>query len=278
MSLKPGQPENENILRAALEKGINYFDTADLYDKGANEITVGNAFKGMRDKVILATKVGNQWRPDGSGWDWNPSKVHILESVDKSLKRLQTDYIDLYQLHGGTVDDPFNETLEAFEQLVKQGKVRFYGISSIRPNVIRNWIEKSSIISVMMQYSMLDQRPEESIIPLLQEKEIGLLVRGAIAQGLLVDKQPVSYLEHTEDEVMQAKNAVHQASGTLRSPAQTALRFVSNNPAVTSVIAGIRTMEQLNENIDVLNSPELTIKEMELLRKSAEKRFYTQHR
>jgi aryl-alcohol dehydrogenase-like predicted oxidoreductase len=89
-------------------------------------------------KVIIATKVGNQWRADGSGWDWNPNKDYIISAVEQSLKRLQTDYIDLYQLHGGTMEDPIDETIEAFEQLQKQGKIRYYGISSIRPTVIEN--------------------------------------------------------------------------------------------------------------------------------------------
>src|SRR5690349_15222706 len=106
MSLKNDEQTNIQLIHRALERGINFFDTADLYDKGKNEEVLGKALKGSRDKVILATKVGNQWRSDGSGWDWNPHPAYILECVEKSLKRLQTDYIDLYQLHGGTIDDP----------------------------------------------------------------------------------------------------------------------------------------------------------------------------
>ena len=105
MSLKPNDPESEKILLQAIELGINYFDTADLYDKGANEEMLGRVFKANRNKIILATKAGNQWRPDGSGWDWNPRKEYILQCAEQSLKRLQTDYIDLFQLHGGTMND-----------------------------------------------------------------------------------------------------------------------------------------------------------------------------
>src|SRR5690349_1405782 len=88
--------ENENIelLHAATDLGINFFDTADLYDKGMSEIAVGKAIKKMRKKIVLATKVGNQWRSDGTGWDWNPRREYILQAIDKSLRRLQTDYID----------------------------------------------------------------------------------------------------------------------------------------------------------------------------------------
>src|SRR5690349_20993713 len=107
MSLSPDKEEESiQMIDRAIESGINYFDTADLYNRGMNEKLVGNALKSKRDKVIIATKVGNQWRADGSGWDWNPTKEYIIKSVEESLARLQTEYIDLYQLHGGTIDDP----------------------------------------------------------------------------------------------------------------------------------------------------------------------------
>ncbi|HTM91038.1 MAG TPA: aldo/keto reductase, partial [Flavisolibacter sp.] len=159
MSLKPNDPQSEKILHRAIELGINYFDTADLYDKGANEELLGRVLKEKRNQIILATKAGNHWRADGSGWDWNPRKEYILKCADESLKRLQTDYIDLFQLHGGTMNDPIDETMEAFEQLLKEGKIRYYGISSIRPNVIRHWSQHSNIVSVMTQNSLLDRRP-----------------------------------------------------------------------------------------------------------------------
>src|SRR5688572_11699324 len=106
MSLKPGNESAGEVIQKAIEHGINFFDTADLYDKGENEILVGNAIKEFRHKIILATKVGNEWKADGKSWEWNPHKEYILKAVDKSLHRLKTDHIDLYQLHGGTIDDP----------------------------------------------------------------------------------------------------------------------------------------------------------------------------
>lgn len=139
MSLGDDHSANSKLLHHAYNQGINYFDTADIYQNGFNETTVGKAFKEIRQQIIIATKVGNQLKPDGSGLDWNPTKTHILKSVDESLKRLQTDYIDLYQLHGGTMEDPIDETIEAFEQLKAEGKIRFYGISSIRPAVIHEY-------------------------------------------------------------------------------------------------------------------------------------------
>lgn len=278
MSLKDNQAENEKILHQALEYGINYFDTADLYNKGMNEISVGKAFKGKRQQAVIATKVGNQWREDGSGWDWNPHKEYILASIEGSLKRLQTDYIDLYQLHGGTIDDPIDETIEAFELLQKQGKIRYYGISSIRPNVISEYVRRSNIVSVMMQYSLLDRRPEETCLPLLQQHNIGVLARGSVASGLLVNKPAKPYLDYNEDDVQKAATAVKNLSGTDRSPAQTAIQFVLQNAAITSAVVGIRTLEQLKDAAETLSVSMLIVNETEELQKSIEKNFYKEHR
>ena len=96
MSLGDNQVTSNGILRKAADSGINYFDTADLYQKGLNELHVGAALKPIRKEVIIATKVGNQWRADGSGWDWNPSRDYIVMAAEQSLKRLKTDYIDFY--------------------------------------------------------------------------------------------------------------------------------------------------------------------------------------
>jgi len=278
MSLKDSQAENEKIIDQATEYGINYFDTADLYDKGMNETSVGKAFKGKREQAVIATKVGNQWRADGSGWDWNPRKEYILTAVEESLRRLQTDYLDLYQLHGGTIDDPIDETIEAFELLQKQGKIRYYGISSIRPNVINEYVRRSNIVSVMMQYSLLDRRPEETCLPLLHRHNIGVLARGSVANGLLVDKPAKPYLNYNEDQVQKAANAIRNLSGSHRSAAQTAIQFVLKNAAIISAVVGIRTLEQLKDAVETVSVPELTEAETEQLRESVEKNWYKEHR
>jgi aryl-alcohol dehydrogenase-like predicted oxidoreductase len=278
MSLKPDQKDFNNIIDAAIDRGINYFDTADLYDKGLNETLLGKAFKGKRDKVIIATKAGNQWRADGSGWDWNPRKEYILKCADESLKRLQIDYIDLYQSHGGTMEDNIDETIEAYEILLKQGKIRYYGLSSIRPNVIREFIKKSNIVSVMTQYSLLDRRPEESTLQLLHENNIGVLVRGSVATGLLANKPAKPYLNYNENQIADAANAVKSVSSNKRNAAQTAIQYVLKNPAVTSAIVGMRTMEQLKEAVETVNTPGLTEEETEILREAVPVNFYEQHR
>lgn len=278
MSLKPNDPQSEKNLQRSIELGINFFDTADLYDKGANEELLGRVLKQKRHQIILATKAGNQWKADGSGWNWNPRKEYILKCADESLKRLQTDYIDLFQLHGGTMNDPIDETIEAFEQLLKEGKIRYYGISSIRPNVIRYWSRHSNIVSVMTQYSMLDRRPEEETLNLLKQENIGVVVRGSVAQGLLVNKPPKSYLNYREEEVSKAAEAIQSVSTDKRTPANAAIQFVLHHPAITSAIVGMRTVGQLEEAIATINVPPLSNSEIELLKNSLSVNFYTDHR
>jgi len=278
MSLSGNTKENELIIEKAVELGINYFDTADLYEHGENEVKIGNLLKLKRDQVIIATKVGNQHRADGNGWDWNPKKEYILSAVEGSLKRLQTDYIDLYQLHGGTMEDPIDETIEAFEILKQQGKIRHYGISSIRPNVIREYVQRSGIVSVMMQYSLLDRRPEEESLELLQKNGIGVLGRGSIAQGLLVDKPAASYLNWSAGEVAHAAEIVHSITGRNSSSAQTAIRFVLQNQALNSAVMGIRTQAQLEDIAAAVNFPQLTVQEMDLLLRVSPAHYYLAHR
>lgn len=278
MSLGDNDTDNARLIHSAIDGGINFFDTADMYGKGLNETTVGKALQGKRDKVILSTKVGNQWRPDGSGWEWNPHKHYIISAVEQSLRRLNTDYIDLYQLHGGTVHDPVEDTIDAFESLQASGKIRYYGISSIRPNVIREYVKRSHIVSVMMQYNVLDRRAEETCLPLLLENDIAVLARGSLAGGLLVSKPAKIYLNYTEDEVYKAASAVHAISGMSRTPAQTAIRFALQQQGVTAAIVGVRTLEQLNDAIAVTHTPMLTDNEMIYLRACIPVNYYEQHR
>jgi aryl-alcohol dehydrogenase-like predicted oxidoreductase len=278
MSLDPEDDISEKLLLRALEEGINYFDTADLYQHGRNEELLGRAFRGKRDKIILATKVGNQWRPDGSGWDWNPSKKYILSSVDQSLKRLQTDSIDLYQLHGGTFVDPIDDIIETFELLRTAGKIRYYGISSIRPNVIREYVKRSSIISVMMQYSLLDRRPEEEMLPLLSASQIGVLARGTIARGLLISKPAEQYLNYTAGQVEMLKSALKSIGGKSHSFLEMSLQYVLQHSPVTSAVIGIRTEKQLLEALHAAHSKNLSDYQIEVLQNILPANKYLEHR
>ena len=277
MSLPEDEKSAIPVLHKAIELGINYLDTADIYNDGINELIIGKAIKGKRDNVVLASKAGNVRRPDG-GLDWNPTKQHILSSIEGSLERLQTDRIDLYQLHGGTIQDNIDETFEAFELLKQQGKIRYYGISSIRPNVIKEYIKKSSIVSVMTQYSLLDRRPEEETLELLHQNNIGVLVRGSVAQGLLINKVAKPYLDFSVEDVAKMARAVNKLSGKERTATQTAIKYVFHQKAVTSAVVGMRTLEQVEEAVNAVNVADLTTSELEMLKNTLRPNIYKEHR
>jgi len=283
MSVGTEEKAARRIIEAALEEGINYFDTADLYDFGENEKIVGQALKDVREQVIIATKVGNRWNNDHAGWSWDPSKAYIKEAVKNSLKRLRTDYIDLYQLHGGTIEDPIDETIEAFEELKAEGFIRYYGISSIRPNVIREYVEKSSIVSVMMQYSILDRRPEEEALPLLHEHGISVVTRGPLAKGLLSDKllekaTEKGYLDYNYEELRTVLPLLKENIAASRSFTEVALRYNLANSAVGSVVAGASSPEQIKSNAKAVRSLPLSEKEIAVIKELTKANAYQEHR
>ncbi|KAB7708850.1 aldo/keto reductase [Bacillus aerolatus] len=286
MSLGTEEKTARAIIETALEEGINYFDTADLYDFGLNETLVGTFLKPVREKVIIATKAGNRWEKGKEGWTWDPSKAYIKEAVKASLQRLQTDYIDLYQLHGGTLDDPIEETIEAFEELKKEGLIRAYGISSIRPNVIREFIAHSSIDSVMMQYSPLDRRPEEEALPLLQEHGISMVARGPLAKGLLstnwrekINKfHEKGFLDYSAAELSELLNGLENKLSDSRTLNGLALRYILQHEAVSSVVAGASSVSQLKENARAVKEAALSAEEFELVQTLTKANQYEQHR
>lgn len=283
MSIGTEEITARRIIDTALDEGINYFDTADLYDFGENEKIVGKALKEIRDKVIIATKVGNRWNPSKDGWSWDPSKSYIKEAVKTSLKRLGTDYIDLYQLHGGTNGDPIDNTIEAFEELKAEGMIRYYGISSIRPNVIREFVKKSSIVSVMMQYSILDRRPEEEALPLLQDNGVSVVSRGPLAKGVLSERMlekasEKGYLDYSLKELSEILPLLKEKVASARSFTEVALQYNLANPAVASVVAGASSPEQIRNNAKAVRSKPLTVEEIALIKEVTKGNVYKEHR
>ncbi|WP_230502819.1 aldo/keto reductase [Sutcliffiella rhizosphaerae] len=285
MSLGTNEHNARDIVKRALELGVNYFDTADLYDLGENEKIVGNALRGQRDNVILATKAGNRWIPGQDGWEWDPSKKHIHSAIKDSLHRLKTDYIDLYQLHGGTIEDPTDETIDAFEELKKEGLIREYGISSIRPNVIKRFIENSSIISVMMQFSMLDNRPEEWL-ELFQTHNVGIIARGPLAKGLLSDEwneklktkyAGKGYMDYSDKDLSEILPKLKDIIGD-RSLEAAAFHYCLSQPSVAAVIPGASSIEQLEANVRAIQKYEFSIGEMKQLQGLLKQTVYKEHR
>ncbi|AWB44774.1 oxidoreductase [Paenibacillus sp. CAA11] len=282
MSLGTDMEFGTKLIHQAMDLGVNFLDTADLYDSGRNEEVVGEAIRGRRQDVVIATKVGNRRIPGREGWVWDPSKDYILNAVKESLRRLGTDYIDLYQLHGGTLDDPIDETIEAFEQLQKEGLIRYYGISSIRPNVIREYVSRSRIVSVMNQYSLLDRRAEEEVLPLLEKNGIGLIARGPLAGGRLAGtgetKVQDGYLDYSSEELKQVRLQLRELAGSPEDMGTIAIRYSLQHPAVAAAIPGASSVNQLLDNIRAAKRGTLTETEYSKLQSISKPNQYENHR
>lgn len=251
MSLPQNQQEAGTIIDAAVSSGINYFDTADLYNKGKNEELVGTLLKPHRQNIVLATKVGNQWDANSDDVKWNATKSYITEQVHHSLRRLQTDYIDLYQLHGGMITDHIDETIEAFDALKKEGLIREYGISSIRPNVIKRYLEKSNIASIMMQYSLLDRRPEE-YLEAIESAGRSVVTRGSLAKGMLTSEglkratKSGNYLTYQEGSLV---DTVKELMGIHPNLHALSVHSVLQQPAIASIVAGASSPSQIEATL-----------------------------
>jgi len=279
MSFPDDLEEVKNIVDAAIYAGINFFDTADLYAGGRNESTVGEVLKNRRDEIILATKVGNRMIPGTDGWSWDASKTYIMEAVKDSLRRLGTDYIDLYQLHGGTMEDDVSETIEAFEALKKEGVIRQYGISSIRPNVIERFLTNSSAISVMMQYSLLDRRPEEWF-PMIHEAGASVITRGTLAKGLLTDeglsrvRKMDGFVEYNSEDLKSTVGKLQETTNDLHAHA---LAFNLKEDVVASALIGACSKDQLLDSI-VAYEKAVEQSELAFVAQLTEAHQYEQHR
>jgi aryl-alcohol dehydrogenase-like predicted oxidoreductase len=276
MSLPPDRATSTSLLHQALDAGVTFFDTADFYQQGENERMVGAAFAGMRDRVVIASKVGNRWNADGATWRWDPSPSWIAESIHATLHRLRTDYLDLYQLHGGTLEDPIDEIIATFERLKLDGLIRAYGISSVRPAVIREWVARSQLASVMMQYSLLDRRPEEESLDLLHRHGVSVIARGPLARGLLGPKPPAAYLQQSAADVAAVQRALDTVARPGRTRVQLALQFALAHPAVATAIPGASSAQQLRDNLEPCDP--LTDTELSAMRACAPASRYDAHR
>lgn len=256
MSLPMELQEARNIIDAAVDAGINFFDTADLYNHGRNEIIVGDILRKKRQDVIISTKVGNVWDASGDSWHWDASKKYIMEAVKKSLVRLGTDYIDLYQLHGGILEDNFEEIAEAFEDLKREGVIRQYGISSIRPNVIEQMATMGRPSAIMMQYSSLDRRPEEWF-EWMKERRISVISRGTIAKGLLTNEWEQrmtdnGFLDYSKEELAHTLKQLEQSTDYMLNGA---IGYNLKQDVIASTVLGVSSLPQLYEIIDAYHHP-----------------------
>ncbi|AJP24748.1 aldo/keto reductase [Staphylococcus epidermidis] len=281
MSLGTDYKKAQPIIESAIDNGITYFDTADIYDQGVNEEIVGKALKKYqnRDDIVIGTKVGNRLTDDGH-MTWDPSKKHIKESVKESLKRLGLNHLDLYQLHGGTIDDPLDETISAFDELKQEGYIRAYGISSIRPNVIDYYLKNSQIETLMSQFNLIDNRPE-SLINDVHDKQVKILARGPVFKGLLTSKSvdvidekfKNGVLDYTQDELGSTIASIKELESNLTA---LSFKYLTSHDAMGSIIVGASSVEQLEENVRNYYK-EISLDQIKSARNRVKDIEYTQH-
>jgi aryl-alcohol dehydrogenase-like predicted oxidoreductase len=248
------------VVNAALESGINFFDTADVYGAGQSEEYVGRALKGRRDKVIIATKFGIKM---GEGQE-GAQPAYIRQAAEASLRRLGTDHIDLYQIHRPDPSTPIADTLGALDELVKAGKVREIGCSNFSAEQLREAFEVKGprFVSVQNNYSLLHREPEAEVLPECQRLGMAFLPFFPLANGLLTGKyrkgQPFPKSSRAEDgfgpKVFTEENLAlaEQLRGFAESRGHTllelAMAWLASKPVIASIIAGAKTPEQVKAN------------------------------
>lgn len=266
---KTNESDSADIIDRALDGGINFLDTANVYSRGLSEECVGKALKrnGKRDRVVLATKVHGRMSDDDPN-AWGNQRRHIIEQCEASLRRLQTDYIDLYQVHRPLSTIPIDETLRALDDLVRSGKVRYIGSSTYAAwQVVESlWVSKeyglNRFVTEQPPYHLLDRRIERELIPMAQTYGIGLIPWSPLAGGFLTGKYTrdgarpegarweKSGDKHFQDagfDVLERAQEIAGEKGCTVS--QLSLAWCMHQPGITSPIIGPRTMEQLEDNL-----------------------------
>ncbi|MGV8956087.1 MAG: aldo/keto reductase [Cypionkella sp.] len=266
------EAQSRPILEKAIELGINFFDLADMYSGGESEVVVGRVLASQpRHKLVLATKLFNPMSQDPN--DRGLSRKHIFESVDGSLKRLGTDYIDLYQLHRFDYETPLEETLDALNDVVRAGKVRYLGASSMHAwqfmkalglQRANGW---APFVSMQPHYNLIYREEEREMLPLCQAEGIGVIPWSPLARGRLAgrsasdastraqtDKTTNALYDRSQEQdeaVIAAVRAVAERHG--RPPAQIAYAWVANRSGITAPIVGISKLHQFDDAVAALD-------------------------
>ncbi|MCC3160793.1 aldo/keto reductase [Hymenobacter sp. 15J16-1T3B] len=266
------EEESRPFIKQALELGINFFDTADVYSNGASEEVLGRAIRDMakRDELVIATKVYNPMGPDPN--NRGLSRKHIMAAIDASLKRLGTDYVDLYQIHRWDYHTPIEETLEALHDVVKAGKVRYLGASSMYAWQFaqalyladkHNW---TRFVSMQPHYNLVYREEEREMLPLCQDQQIGVIPWSPLARGLLSGKRRregneterartdafAKSLYSRDDDFQVADRVTELAEARGLPAAQIALAWLLAKPAVTAPIVGASKPGHLQDAVAAL--------------------------
>lgn len=274
------QKDADGLVHRSLDEGINFFDTADVYSTGESEEILGRSLKGKRHDVVIATKVRGRMGPGAN--EVGLSRLHILQAAEASLKRLGTDYIDLYQIHRSDPETEIEETLIALTDLVRAGKVRYIGCSNMEAWQLMQALGISeqrgleAFKCTQSYYSLAGRELEQQTIPLIQDQGLGLLVWSPLAGGFLSGKftregGPEGTRRATFDfppvdkeqgfDIVDVMRPIAETHGA--SVARVALAWLLHKEAVTSVIIGARRMDQLEDNF---GSVDLTLTDEEVER------------
>lgn len=279
------EEQSRPFIKRALEKGVNFFDTADVYSVGESERVVGEALHDFakRHEVVIATKVNGAMGPDPN--NRGLSRKHIMDAIDASLRRLKTDYVDLYQIHRFDYETPIEETLEALNDVVRAGKARYIGASSmyawqfmkmLSVSKANGW---SAFVSMQPQYNLVYREEEREMLNLCKSEGVGVIPWSPLARGFLAGGRaapgegntersrtdefaPRLYYKEADFAVVKALEHIAKARGV--SNTQVALAWVLKNPAITSPIIGATKKNHLDEAVAALEI-KLTAEEIKAL-------------
>jgi aryl-alcohol dehydrogenase-like predicted oxidoreductase len=270
MSFSYGGPHDENemiaVIRKAVDLGVTFFDTAEVYGPFTNEVLVGKALSPIRDQVVIATKFGFNLNPDGSpGWQGlNSRPEHIRQVADASLRRLQTDSIDLFYQHRVDPDVPIEDVAGAVKDLIAAGKVKHFGLSEAGAQTIRRAHAVQPVTALQNEYSLWWRKPEHEIIPLLEELGIGMVPYSPLGKGFLAgkmdqntefgDKDFRRQLPRFQPKAMEANLAIVKlleriARAKKATPAQVALAWILAQKPWMVPIPGTTRLHRLEENL-----------------------------
>lgn len=273
-----GDDESIRAIGTALDAGINFFDTAPVYGFGRSEELIGKALKGKRDKAVIATKCGLLWKKEDEKSIHNVLKpASVRQEVENSLRRLNTDRIDLYQIHWPSQTEPPEPALEEMARLKEEGKILAIGVSNFDIDLMKRSVKVTQIDSLQPKYNLLEREAEQELLPFCGDNRIGVIVYSPLASGLLTGKYSstskftdwrgsgrfgIFRKETIEDAYKKVERLKAVAAKTGRAPAELSINWVLANPNVTSALVGVKDAKQVEENVEYLLEP-LTKEEKE---------------
>ena len=263
-----GDKTSIDSIKKSFDLGINFFDTAPVYGFGHSEELIGKALKSVRDKVVLATKCGLRWDKESlSSLRKDASRKSILEEIDLSLKRLDTDQIDLYQVHWPDVETTQQETMETLLEIQEQGKIRCIGVSNYSAALIKECLKYGKIVSLQPEYSLLAREIEKETVSLCIENEIGIIAYSPLSSGVLTGK----YDKNTKFKDWRSKGIIGTftgegfveniskvdqlkeiASEEEKTCGQTAINWVLRQPGLATALVGVKNSAQVEENLKAI--------------------------